>query len=92
MTDLAPDDPRHGTANGYRNHGCRCGPCRDAAAEDFQQRWTAQTPPPPGDERHGLRATYLFRHCRCQRCREANTSYARQWRAHRRGHQRSTTP
>lgn len=29
---LAPDDPRHGTANGYRNYGCRCEPCRQARA------------------------------------------------------------
>ena len=24
------DDPRHGTANGYTNCGCRCDRCRDA--------------------------------------------------------------
>lgn len=23
-------DPRHGTRNGYSNHGCRCPLCRDA--------------------------------------------------------------
>lgn len=23
-----PDDPRHGSLNGYTNHGCRCGRCR----------------------------------------------------------------
>lgn len=27
---LAPDDPRHGTTNGYSNLGCRCEPCREA--------------------------------------------------------------
>lgn len=27
---LSPDDPRHGTANGYNNLGCRCRPCTDA--------------------------------------------------------------
>lgn len=25
---LDPDDPRHGTANGYHNLGCRCRPCQ----------------------------------------------------------------
>lgn len=25
-----PADPRHGSANGYRNLGCRCGPCTGA--------------------------------------------------------------
>lgn len=29
---LAPNDPRHGTANGYSNRGCHCQPCRDAWA------------------------------------------------------------
>lgn len=29
---LAPDDPRHGTANGYLNYGCRCDACKDAGA------------------------------------------------------------
>lgn len=29
---LAPDDPRHGTTNGYTNRGCRCQPCKDAWA------------------------------------------------------------
>ena len=27
---LARNDPRHGTANGYTNLGCRCDACRDA--------------------------------------------------------------
>ena len=27
---LAPDDPRHGTFNGYCNLKCRCAPCREA--------------------------------------------------------------
>lgn len=27
---LTPDDPRHGTSNGYGNWGCRCHPCTDA--------------------------------------------------------------
>ena len=29
---LAPDDPRHGTTNGYNNYGCRCAPCRAASS------------------------------------------------------------
>jgi hypothetical protein len=32
-----PDDPRHGTANGYVNHGCRCQPCRDANAAAMRE-------------------------------------------------------
>ena len=30
---LTPDDPRHGTANAYRNYRCRCAPCKAAGAE-----------------------------------------------------------
>lgn len=30
MTRLQPDDPRHGTVNGYGNHACRCDRCRTA--------------------------------------------------------------
>jgi hypothetical protein len=30
ITTLSPDDPRHGTDNGYTNYGCRCEPCRVA--------------------------------------------------------------
>jgi hypothetical protein len=30
---LAPDDPRHGTRNGYGNLRCRCDACRVAARE-----------------------------------------------------------
>jgi hypothetical protein len=29
---LASDDPRHGTANGYLNYGCRCDACKAAGA------------------------------------------------------------
>jgi hypothetical protein len=35
---LAPDDPRHGTVNGYGNLGCRCQPCRDAHAAYRRER------------------------------------------------------
>lgn len=27
---LVPGDPRHGTANGYHNQGCRCVDCTEA--------------------------------------------------------------
>jgi len=31
-------DPRHGTTNGYYNHGCRCEDCRTAAARDRKEK------------------------------------------------------
>jgi hypothetical protein len=30
---VTPDDPRHGTPNGYSNHACRCDRCRHAWTE-----------------------------------------------------------
>lgn len=33
---LSPNDPRHGTANGYANYDCRCDGCRKAWAEYFK--------------------------------------------------------
>lgn len=32
-TRLLPGDPRHGTANGYNNHYCRCQKCTTAWAK-----------------------------------------------------------
>jgi hypothetical protein len=35
---LAPDDPRHGTPNGYANLGCRCEFCRKAQTAYLRER------------------------------------------------------
>lgn len=35
---LAPDDPRHGTANGYRNYGCRCPECTAVHSAECTRR------------------------------------------------------
>jgi hypothetical protein len=37
-TSLELGDPRHGTANGYTNHDCRCGPCTEANRIDNRER------------------------------------------------------
>jgi hypothetical protein len=34
---LSGEDPRHGTTNGYQNHGCRCLDCTHAAVEANRQ-------------------------------------------------------
>lgn len=45
---LAPDDPRHGTRNGYGNLGCRCDRCRAAnTAYCGEQRAARTTPATP---------------------------------------------
>lgn len=35
---LAARDPRHGTTNGYGNHGCRCDACRQANTAYMKER------------------------------------------------------
>lgn len=35
---MTAKDPRHGTANGYTNLGCRCEACRKAGAEANRQQ------------------------------------------------------
>lgn len=35
---LPANDPRHGTVSGYHNHGCKCGPCKQAGAADNRRR------------------------------------------------------
>jgi hypothetical protein len=35
---LAPDDPRHGHHNTYKNWACRCDPCRAAHSAEMKRR------------------------------------------------------
>lgn len=37
---LSPDDPRHGTQNGYGNLKCRCEPCKKANTNYLRGRQT----------------------------------------------------
>lgn len=63
----------HGSTTMYR-HGCRCEPCREAAAEhsrDEKRRLRGKTPP-----RHGRRG-YLVYGCRCDVCSAANAEACR---------------
>lgn len=61
---LTDGDPRHGTANGYNNLGCRCTRCRSAWAE--RQRARSRQPVRP--DKHGTNLNYR-RGCRCDPCR-----------------------
>lgn len=71
--NLSPDDPRHGTATGYRYHKCRCKLCRDAHAK-LTAMWKKGRPPlAPDDPRHGTDNGYKNYDCRCVRCREAKS-------------------
>lgn len=89
---LAPDDPRHGTTNGYANLKCRCERCRRAWADyNNEYRWrTGRTSPleqwkqrvraeAEARDNHGTDARYKLG-CRCDECMEGS---ARRRREHR---------
>ena len=70
MADLSDDDPRHGTANGYGNHGCRCAPCKEANKVLTEGSLTAK------NVVHGTSYRYDVG-CRCDPCREAHNAKSR---------------
>ena len=76
---MSPDDPRHGTANGYHNLKCRCQPCKTAHAASVREKREARRLRglPPGDPRHGKESTYTNWRCPCDLCRIAHTDYNR---------------
>lgn len=80
---LPPDDPRHGTYNGYSNHGCRCGPCRTANTANSKRRRTSGALT-EDDPRHGQPWTYWNYGCKCDPCLKA----VRQVRAEQQQHAR----
>lgn len=75
--ELPPEDPRHGTVNGYSNYRCRCLPCRDAHSAyqvELRAHWRKRGLP-PGDPRHGTFNGYDNYGCRCVMCDAAATLY-----------------
>lgn len=49
---MTADDPRHGTANGYNNRGCRCPACKAAWAVYHREHMHAD---PDRVRRHAAR-------------------------------------
>lgn len=75
-----PAKPIHGTANGYRYHGCRCDDCRKAHREQEAQMRADR-------KRRMEEGTAVFEHgqsgyrnwaCRCNVCSEAHAERERQ--------------
>ncbi len=60
-------DPRHGTTNGYINHGCRCAECRGAWA-DYCYRRQAERAASNIPFIHGTVNGYTNYGCRCRPC------------------------
>lgn len=70
---LAPDDPRHGTSNGYGNLGCRCEECRAAHAANHAAYIKRQRAAGRVVGRHGSSVAYDTG-CRCDMCRLAHNA------------------
>lgn len=84
MQDLAPDDPRHGTTNGYGSLGCRCAACREANRinhKAYMKRVLANKQLAMGaDVVHGTSYRYDVG-CRCDECRLAHNAKSRETKA-----------
>jgi len=70
---LADDDPRHGTSNGYGNHGCRCDACRSAHAAAHSAYIKRQREAGRVMGTHGSSLAYDTG-CRCDECRLAHNA------------------
>jgi hypothetical protein len=88
---LPLDDSRHGTLNGYTNHGCRCDRCRQAntdACRAYKHRtgrnqpyaeWLATVEGCHAP--HGTETRYVGGGCRCPECKQASAAARRHRRA-----------
>lgn len=73
---MAPDDPRHGTENGYNNLVCRCVRCKEAHAKETIRLRALRREKglSPDDPRHGKATTYSNWLCRCKPCTTAHST------------------
>lgn len=69
---LAPDDPRHGTLNGYGNCACRCADCREAGRLENLRAKAARLADVTRPIPHGTYNGYINYGCRCNDCIEAS--------------------
>jgi hypothetical protein len=79
---LPQGDPRHGTVNGYRNLGCRCLACREAAREDHRKYMDRVRVEGRVLSEHGTELAYSSG-CRCDVCREAHNKRSREYKRRR---------
>ena len=78
LSPLAPNDPRHGTRNGYMNLRCRCTACKAAhVVYQRKERALRKSRIQPDDPRHGTYGFYANHSCRCDRCKSANAAVSR---------------
>ena len=86
MTDTpptAPDEPWHGTLNGYKHKKCRCDLCKNANrayVRAYAKKVMSQ--PITGSESwHGTYRGYIDKGCRCDLCKDAKRAYAKKIRS-----------
>lgn len=77
---MNPNDPRHGTINGYSNGGCRCESCKKANRERHREYMDRVRSQGRVLSRHGTSLAYDSG-CRCPECRAANTAKSRNYRS-----------
>lgn len=73
---LEESDPRHGTANGYVNLGCRCVKCREANRRQHAEYMSRVRSEGRTVGIHGSSTCYESG-CRCVVCTTANTRRGR---------------
>jgi len=75
---MLPDDPRHGTVNGYTNVKCRCDRCRKAwraVVNQYKKDRIQRLMHNPKLAEHGKYTTYANWGCRCEPCKTAWKTY-----------------
>lgn len=91
-TELAADDPRHGTTNGYGNLGCRCEACRAAHRASHAAYLARQRAAGRIIGAHGSEVAYETG-CRCEPCRTRHNERSREFkRRQRRNRPTATSP
>jgi hypothetical protein len=88
-TRLYPDDPRHGTPNGYGNLGCRCAACREANRVNHARYMAKVRAEARILGEHGKSLAYDSG-CRCEGCRTAHNAKSRAYKAKLRAAQHSS--
>lgn len=81
---LPDGDPRHGTTNGYGNHGCRCDACKEANRINHAEYMATVRKTGQLAQRANIVHGTSYRYdvgCRCDPCREAHNAKSRETKA-----------